>query len=58
MPVKLQVQTFSRQNVGNRTGNSQIDLVTPLPRNLSRSLIDSLRHDVVVTDRSITSAFR
>ncbi|NND74191.1 MAG: SDR family oxidoreductase [Ilumatobacter sp.] len=35
-----------------RLSTHWVNAVTPLPRNLSRSLIESLRHDVVVTDDS------
>ena len=35
-----------------RLSSRWVHLVTPLPRDLSRSLIDSLVHDVVVTDGS------
>lgn len=35
-----------------RLSSHWVNLVTPLPRTLSRRLIDSLRHDVVVTDDS------
>jgi hypothetical protein len=35
-----------------RLSSHWVDLVTPLPRHLSRALIDSLRNDVVVRDAS------
>jgi uncharacterized protein YbjT (DUF2867 family) len=35
-----------------RLSSHWVNVVTPLPRNLASSLVDSLRHDVVVTDNS------
>ncbi len=35
-----------------RLSSHWVNLVTPLPRSLATHLVDSLRHDVVVTDRS------